>query len=68
MTFDMTPEQLQEDRIVSSYLRAKAALEVAVELIQAPLPHSIGTVKALKAVRSELDWYLSELEKADGRR
>ncbi len=63
MTFKMTPEDLQEDRIVSSCLRAKAALEVAAELIKKPLPHSTGTVKALKAVRSELDWYLSELEK-----
>lgn len=66
MTFKMTPEQLQQDRIVSSYLRARAALEEAARLIKAPLPHNAGTVKVLKKAQSELDWYLSELEKAGG--
>lgn len=66
MTFKMTPEQLQKDRIVSSYLRARLALDTAARAIQAPLPHNAGTVKVLKKAQSELDWYLSELEKAGG--
>lgn len=66
MTFKMTPEELQKDRIVSAYLRARVALEEAARVIEAPLPHSASTVKVLQAARSELDWYLSELEKARG--
>lgn len=62
----MTPEELQEDRIVSSYLRAKDALDTAARAIKAPLPHNPGTVKVLKKAQKELDWYLSELEKAGG--
>lgn len=63
MTFEWTPEQLQEDRIVSSYLRARDALDTAARAVKAPLPHNAGTVKVLKKARAELDWYLSELEK-----
>ncbi|MEV4672802.1 hypothetical protein AB0K34_14190 [Actinomadura sp. NPDC049382] len=62
----MTPEELQRDRIVSSYLRAQAALDTAARAIKAPLPHNPGTVQVLKTAQKELDWYLSELEKAGG--
>jgi cell fate (sporulation/competence/biofilm development) regulator YlbF (YheA/YmcA/DUF963 family) len=66
MDFKMTPEQIQQDRIVSSYLRAQAALRDAASAIQARLPHGAATIATLKKAQDELDWYLSEVEKAGG--
>lgn len=66
MTFNMTPEQLQEDLIVSSYLHARVSLEEATAAMRELLPQKPGTIKKLKEARAALDWYLSELEKAGG--
>lgn len=67
MTFKMTPEEkLQKDRIVSSYLRAKVSLGEASAAMQELLPQSPRTIGKLKKARADLDWYLSELEKAGG--
>jgi hypothetical protein len=63
---NMTPEEIQEDRIVSAYINAKVALDDAAAAMAELLPQSPRTIGKLKKARADLDWYLSELEKADG--
>lgn len=66
MTFNLTPEELQTDRIVSAYSRARIALDEAANAMKELLPQSPRTIGKLKQARADLDWYLSELEKTDG--
>ncbi|MGI5422946.1 hypothetical protein [Actinomadura luteofluorescens] len=66
MDTTMTPEQLREDRIMSSYLHARRSIEEAAAAMKELLPQKAGTVEKLKKARADLDWYLSELEKASG--
>ena len=63
---NMTPEEIQEDRITSAYINAKVALDEAAAAMAELLPQSPRTIGKLKKARADLDWYLSELEKADG--
>lgn len=66
MTFNLTPEELQTDRIVSAYSRATVALDEAAAAMKELLPQSPRTIAKLKKAQEELDWYLSELEKTGG--
>lgn len=66
MALNMTPEELQRDRITSAYLRARGSLEEAAAAMRELLPQSASTVEKLRKAQSDLDWYLSELEKASG--
>lgn len=66
MAINMTPEQMQQDRIVSAYHRAVVALEEAASAVKAPLPHNPRTIRALKKAQDDLGWYLSELDHARG--
>jgi hypothetical protein len=67
MALNMTPEELQKDRITSAYLHARKSLEEAADAMRELLPQKASTIAKLKKAQSDLNWYLSELEKADGR-
>ncbi|HEY9412391.1 MAG TPA: hypothetical protein VIP77_22625 [Jiangellaceae bacterium] len=66
MALNMTPEELQQDRITSAYLHARGSLEEAADAMRERLPQKPGTIAKLKKAQSDLNWYLSELEKANG--